>query len=90
MEGVHRTGKTSCPGCGYVIDAHTSIHDPSDKPSPNDISICAKCGDVNKYAEDMTLVKFTQEDRDKCEEGLLAEIDKISGRFKAQYKKTLN
>lgn len=72
-----------CPKCGYKMDTHTSANDPSETPSPNDISICLNCGTFNKFNEDLKLVEFTQEDLENTDSELRVEIERISQKIKS-------
>lgn len=72
-----------CPGCGYEVDTHTSANDPSETPSPNDISICLGCGTFNKFNEDLKLVPFTEEDLESTDPRLRAEMERISEKIKS-------
>lgn len=50
-----------CPTCKYVMDAATDskgIH----RPSAGDFSVCAKCGEIMLFNEDLTLCEATLSD----------------------------
>lgn len=76
--------KQTCPTCGYLIDAHTATDESEDKPQPNDISICFKCGAWNKFNQDLKIVTLPTEERDMLDEHILLEMEKISGRIQAR------
>jgi hypothetical protein len=48
--------KVRCPGCGYEMEAATPVGEGSDeaRPFPGCFSVCAKCGEITVFAEDMT------------------------------------
>lgn len=91
---TEKTNKDNCPACGYGIDTHSASDDPAFRsPGPHDVSICLKCGAHNKFDKDLKLVPFTQEDRERAEPSLLAEMDAITGRihkFNEEQKQKLN
>lgn len=37
---------SSCPLCGYMMNAAATIGEDSSKPQPGDYSLCLKCGAV--------------------------------------------
>lgn len=52
-----------CIRCKTAIDAATGIG--KRQPSPGDVSICAYCGQVMLFSDDLTLVSAPQEVRDQ-------------------------
>lgn len=59
-----------CPICSYRIDAHTPTKEADDgiyEPRPGDLSICFKCGNLNKFDGSMNLVVFNDEDKERME-----------------------
>src|ERR1035437_5604555 len=44
--------KSTCPVCGYEMDAATRPGNHEDKPGPGDLSLCMKCGEVGAFRED--------------------------------------
>lgn len=53
-----------CLGCGVKLDAATSTDGDFD-PQPGSISICAYCGSIAIFKDDMSLRPFTQEEIDE-------------------------
>lgn len=53
---------STCPTCGYQVDAAT--HPVNDKavPKPGDLSLCMKCGELMTFNDDMTLRLSSIED----------------------------
>lgn len=49
--------KTTCPTCGYVMDRATLLenYNPPEPPEPGDISVCAKCGEITVFEDDLSL-----------------------------------
>lgn len=52
---------TTCPHCGYKIDA-ASPPEGQAEPSEGDFSVCLKCAGLMVFTHDMTLRKFGQAD----------------------------
>jgi hypothetical protein len=48
-----------CGHCGRVNDLASG--DKGDSPGPGAFCVCALCGGINQYGEDLRLVKFTDE-----------------------------
>lgn len=53
-----RTRKSPCPRCGRECDAATST-EPGKVPEPGSVSICAYCGEINLFDEDLILRRLT-------------------------------
>lgn len=51
------TGKDTCPSCHEEVEMSTSI-DSDAVPKPGDISLCAYCGSVNMFSDDMALIEL--------------------------------
>lgn len=54
MSGV-RTMPTSCPSCGYLVDAASSVPADGLTPKEGDFSVCACCHGVAVFRADQTL-----------------------------------
>lgn len=60
-----------CPVCGYHVDSAADIEGDS-QPSPGDVSICFKCGEILVFNPDLTqsqapldsLLKLSPKQRD--------------------------
>jgi hypothetical protein len=70
----------NCCGCGTKIDAYTGVEGES-TPIDGDLSICAYCATIGKYAENLTKhAKLTKEEleimKDK-EPDLFKEVQQI-------------
>lgn len=78
---IHDKSST-CPSCGYIIDAHGAVDGSEDKPKKDDVSICAKCGAWNKYGEDLKLIQFTKEDEENTSPELILEMQRCTERIK--------
>lgn len=74
---IINAGADKCPQCGYHIDDHFSL-DPDAIPSKDDLSVCMKCGEWNKFDENLKLVLLTTEERAGMEPSLLFELQQIS------------
>lgn len=55
-----RMPETHCPCCEEMLDAVTSL-DADGAPEPGDVSLCAYCGEILQFDEDMQLTKVTEE-----------------------------
>lgn len=53
-----------CPHCGEAFDCASSMGgaDSDAVPKPGDLSLCAYCLRVNKFADDLTLIRATPAD----------------------------
>jgi ribosomal protein S27AE len=49
-----RLPESRCPKCGYRMDAATAVEGES-TPVPDDVSMCARCGELLQFAPDMSL-----------------------------------
>ena len=59
---THHLASYTCPKCGKVMDAATSVlHDPT-QPKAGDISICLYCRNVAEFTADLTLRTLTNSD----------------------------
>jgi hypothetical protein len=74
--------KTTCPKCGYEIDSHSPLTDPTVKPEPGNANICSNCYSLNKYNSKLELVQLTQEDLDSIPPELMLEIEMIIDKLK--------
>jgi hypothetical protein len=45
----------ACTSCGYRLDAATDAEMGGARPRPGDTSICARCGALYLYADDLSL-----------------------------------
>jgi len=43
-----------CPVCGNVNDDATCLETPEQKPEPGDFTICAKCGEIMVFTDDLS------------------------------------
>ena len=48
--------KVACPGCGYEVEAATAVGEgrKNARPFPGCFSVCAKCGEITVFKEDLT------------------------------------
>jgi hypothetical protein len=60
MNNIHHTPTSLCPSCGHPLDAASGIDDNA-APSPGDVTICAKCGELLAFTDDLTVVPATAE-----------------------------
>ena len=51
-----------CPICKYEMDRATYADKEERKPSPNDYSVCLKCGEILVFSEDLFLREATISD----------------------------
>lgn len=51
------TNKIQCNGCKSMLDGFTSVEDDDSKPKDDDLSICAFCGAVGKYTNNVTEIQ---------------------------------
>lgn len=56
-----RVPESSCTRCGDKLDAATCVGD-DEGPTPGDITICATCGHVMAFADDLILRELTAEE----------------------------
>lgn len=58
---------TTCPTCGKDNDDGTAVNGPNAMPSPGDLGVCAYCGSLNTYTEDLKLRPATESERGEIE-----------------------
>jgi len=56
-----RMPATSCPSCGYPLDAASDIQGDA-TPSPGDLSMCIRCTSFLTFKDDLTLRLMTLEE----------------------------
>lgn len=52
----------SCPSCGFIFDAATSLEKPEARPQPGDVSVCIRCATVTEFAADFSLRKVSHDE----------------------------
>ena len=50
-----RVPPSTCPSCGYEVDAASGVFEPTAEPRPGDVSICLECGAASVFADDLTV-----------------------------------
>jgi hypothetical protein len=50
-----------CPHCGTKINAATCLSDQDARPSPGDIGVCYRCGEIWQVSDLWVMVRATQE-----------------------------
>lgn len=65
-----------CPTCNERLDGVTSL-DANGMPDVGDISLCAYCGELLEFDEDMKLVLLTEEQWDELPQHSKNEMIKI-------------
>jgi hypothetical protein len=64
--GIRKLPETYCLECGYRMDAAGAADGKDDMlAQPGDISICMKCGAVQRFADDMTMRPNTPEEAEE-------------------------
>lgn len=72
---------TSCPHCGYVVDAATSLQG-MNRPGPGCVTVCFKCAGVSQYTAAMDLVPFDAAKLDPAAAAMVAKAQReIRGRL---------
>lgn len=74
--------KQPCPHCNYEVDTHSSIESKEYTPSKGDVSICIKCAGWNKFDDELSLIKFTDEDEANSDPELITQMKAISLQIK--------
>lgn len=64
----------TCPQCGATFYAHAPIHHHA-PPGPGDVSICARCGVIIAFDEDMALEVASQETLDSLDAETISALD---------------
>lgn len=75
-----KMGKDTCPKCGELLNAATSMGD--HVPSPGDFSICFYCTAWLKYGPDMALESITKLDLQSMDKDLVTELYKLTQAIK--------
>ena len=63
--------ESACPTCGYVMNDATPISDPGASASEGDFLVCAQCGQVMRFTDDLTLRTCRPEELDDRNRELL-------------------
>lgn len=50
-----------CRSCNHSLDANTAIVDEAAKPKKGDLSVCAYCGALSEFTEELDLMPLTHE-----------------------------
>lgn len=50
----HKMPRAECPCCGHEMNGASGIS-ANEKPRPEDIAVCIKCGAINQYDENFQL-----------------------------------
>jgi len=56
----HKVKKDNCPHCSAAFDRVTGVN-VDDGPTENDLSVCIKCGNINRFDENIELVMAEDE-----------------------------
>ena len=54
MDDINITENTKCPLCDAILNASFEVGPNSNQPRKDDISICAHCGGVLQFNEDLS------------------------------------
>jgi hypothetical protein len=61
----HTVKAALCPYCGYFTDrASNARRSERGKPVPGDVSVCLNCGSPGIFANDLTVRRITEAERD--------------------------
>jgi hypothetical protein len=60
MPPEYHTPKTFCPQCGRLLDGAMPTPDHTDAPHEGAVSLCAYCGGIAMYDENLMLRKMTE------------------------------
>lgn len=67
------TKSNHCPSCNKHLDAASGLTDSDISPKEGDFSICAYCGAVLRFRQELTVELATEEDLDEIDdEGLMS------------------
>lgn len=55
-----RMPTTACPSCGHEVSAATSPW--GKRPKVGDLSVCANCLVLNRFADDLTLLQISEQE----------------------------
>lgn len=58
---------SSCPSCGYHLDAASHTTDADTRPTPGDYSVCINCGELLRFTEAMTVERLSGRELDDLE-----------------------
>ena len=58
--GTIKMGKDHCPHCETLLDHATAI-EKDHKVDVGDISVCIRCGGLNQFSDDFSLIKLNKE-----------------------------
>ncbi len=58
---------SDCPTCGADLNAATAMSDPESSPSPGDLSLCIKCGELLVFDQDIKLALMSERVKQKIQ-----------------------
>lgn len=56
MKDATRLPPRLCPRCGYTLDAASNLHDPKQRPKPDDYCLCIACAGYLQFDAQLRLV----------------------------------
>lgn len=68
------TGHNNCPTCGETLDAASGLTNADATPKSGDFSLCAYCGTVLRFCDDLSIAEATKEDIDLLDDESFEEI----------------
>jgi hypothetical protein len=79
---MSRTKESVCCGCGSKLDAASTADGSDYTPEPGSLSICAYCGVVSIFEDDMSLKPMTLKEIDDLPFKIRSEVMKMSNFIK--------
>ena len=74
---------STCPHCGYELDAASNADGTDQQPEPGAISLCIKCQEILEFDEDLQLIAATEETLDSIDDETMATINDIRAMLRA-------
>lgn len=67
----HATPESTCSACGLVLNMSRAADGNTNPPQPGDVTLCARCGTLYRFDEDVALERVSE-----AEEASLSESDR--------------
>jgi hypothetical protein len=77
-----KTKENICKGCGVTLDAATTADGSENVLESGDLSVCANCGVIAKFDDDLSLQPLTIEEIDELQSDIRNQILNISNSIK--------
>lgn len=67
----------TCPSCRKKLDGFTAVQ-PETRPSPGDATVCAYCGELLEFTQEMDLILITNQTRQEIDPQQLQQMEQMA------------